>query len=92
MEIRQRENLDELLQPSHEKGELATDRLRFVSEERVCESVSEGYTLCPIQRAKAIETLRVRVENVVVHPFANDCNAQECNFARKRTWPSFLIG
>ena len=77
MAIRQGENLDELLKLSHEKGELSRDRLRFVSEERVCESVSEEYTLCPIQRAKAIETLRTRVEDVAVDLFANDCNAQE---------------
>ena len=83
MASRQRENLGELLQPSHEKGELPRDRLRFASDDRVCESVSEEYTLSPIQRAKAIETLRVRVEDVAVDLFANECNAQEWTFCTR---------
>ena len=83
MAIRRRESLDEFLQPSHEKGELARDILRFLSEERVCESVSEEYTLFPIKRANAIETLRVRVEDVAVDLFANECNAQEWRFCTK---------
>ena len=45
--------------------------------------MSEEYTLCPIQRAKADETLRVRVEDVTVDLFADEWNAQEWNFCTK---------